>query len=242
MKTYKSIRNSRLWYFAIFLLLLFVGACLGNTQRVQAATAVKVQSKAVAYTDIRHTKTLEVTFPEKGDRIKNLKSSSANLKIMETYYSYSKSENQSIISYYAKKTGTYKITFDVYKADNKKRSSHSVTVYANKFQGNWKIDGKYYNKWSGYGGYNGNVTYYTTASAGKIAFVLPKGCKLSKLEKWYDTASGKTVTTKISNGAKIPYNRSSSSITASTTFRATYKDTYTNKTYIMSLTVVCLAK
>lgn len=242
MEKYKRIQNRRLWYYMILLIFLFMGVCIVSPRQAQAATAVKVQSKAVAYADIRCTKLLEVTYPVKGDRIKNLKSSSSNLKIMETEYSYSKSENHSIISYYAKKAGTYKITFDVYKADNKKRSSHSVTVYAGKFQGFWKINDKYYKKWPGYGGDNGHVTYYTTASSGKIAFAVPKGGKLLKLEKSYYTAAGKEVKTRISNGTKVSYNHSSSYYANETTFTATYKDTYTNKTHSISLIVRCLAK
>lgn len=65
-----------------------------------------------------------------GRTIKNLKTSNKNLKAKVTSLSVSSSQTQNsgYIGVYAKKTGTYKVSFDVYNAKNTKVKSLSVKV------------------------------------------------------------------------------------------------------------------
>ncbi len=63
-----------------------------------------------------------------GKNIKNVKTSDKNLKAKVTRLSVSTSQNSGYIGVYAKKTGKYKVSFDVYNAKNKKIKTLSVKV------------------------------------------------------------------------------------------------------------------
>ena len=55
-----------------------------------------------------------------GKNIKNIKTSSKDLKAKVTRLSLSSSSNSGYVGVYAKKTGKYTVSFDVYNAQNKK--------------------------------------------------------------------------------------------------------------------------
>ncbi len=132
-----------------------------------------------------------------GKNIKNLKTNNKNLKAKVTSLSLSSSQNSGYIGVYAKKTGTYKVSFDVYNAKNKKVKSLSVKVRVLKPTASNSypfksitFDGKAYDY----------QNLYTKGSV-KINVKMNKGYKLKSIEyrtygkpkTTYSTSNSKTI-------------------------------------------------
>ncbi len=168
-----------------------------------------------AYTDV------DVSF--EGDTVGNVKSSSPNLiaQITENKYQKSKSKDYSAspydennkyigyptktvisrgdvkISFFAKKAGTYKVTFDVIKADGSIRCKKTITVTTN-----YSYDSpiKAFK-------YGGKLLYeygqYLTKTSGKVSVQMNKGYKFVRMEIGKPDSKGSYTYKKIKNNANI---------------------------------------
>ena len=149
-----------------------------------------------------------------GDRVTNIKSSSKNLiakKTRESYSSKTRKNKQTgkattevdygntYISFFAKKAGTYKVTFDVVKPDGTVRCTKTITVKTNSYEAatspikSIKYAGK--DLYSYYP--------YTTKTSGKLKVTLKKGYKLVSIKIGKYDSNGKMVYTKVKNNGKI---------------------------------------
>lgn len=113
-------------------------------------------------------------FDSEGSKITNLKSNSKNLVVKLTQYSSDECE----IEYYAKKAGSYKITFTI-KPKKGKSINKTVKVTADKIYPIKKVTfgGKnvpMYTFWN-------NWTLYTTAKSGKLSISMNKGYKIEQI-------------------------------------------------------------
>ena len=201
--------------------------------QVSAATAPK---KVRIHANQVWTDAMSITL-DKGDyKIANLKSNSKNLIVRTTYVSSSSSStwNSAQIRMYAKKTGTYKVKFDVVDHSNKVKSSHTVKVYAKNDYPIKKIT------------FGGKSNFYTvtTKTKGKFKVTMNKGYKLNSIQMTTYNKAGKSTTKKIKNGQTVTLgkyryigdkNKSSgyenwyASFLASTTFTVNYTDKYTKE-------------
>ena len=185
--------------------LVFGGVVVLPAQEVSAVTKLTYQSKVRTGVGVEFMGSFTVNFVKKGDKIKNLKSSSKNLVVRPTYThsGYVDGSNfYASYSLFAKKKGTYKVTFDVYNAANKKiASKKKITVYAegtgNVIQ-SVKLDGKEIKQ-----NYSNNA--YTTKKDGKVKFTYGKGIDVLsiKVEK-YDKKST-YVPKSFVNGRKVTF-------------------------------------
>jgi len=187
------------------LVLVFGGVVVLPAQEVSAVTKLTYQKKVRSGVGVEFMGSFTVYFVNKGDKIKNLKSSSKNLVVKPTYIrsGYADGENfYATYSLFAKKKGTYKVTFDVYNAANKKiASKKKITVYADgtgKVIESVKLDGKEIKQ-------NYSNSAYTTKKAGKVKFAYGKGIDVLsiKVEK-YDKKSV-FVPKSFGNGKKVTF-------------------------------------
>ena len=126
MKLFKQITC------AVLTLCLCAGLLLIPSAPVSAATGPSAP-KAV---DVSYYKNypmvndsaISVQLGTNGKNIKNIKTSSKNLKAKVTRLSLSSSSNSGYVGVYAKKTGKYTVSFDVYNAQNKKIKKFTVKV------------------------------------------------------------------------------------------------------------------
>ena len=196
--------------------------------------------------------TVSFDLPKYGMVIKNLKTSSKNLVVKVTgtedaQNPYTKTSSSSAtLSVYAKKAGTYKVTFDLYYRSGKKSSRKTIRVYAASDSAVKSCT------------FNGKpISYgFTSAKSGKIKVTMNKGYKLKKVEigKTRVKKSGKNTSSSIvyktiKNGQKVTlsttpyrYGNETTSITgayskyyntnlaAYTYVRVTYADKYTKLT------------
>lgn len=150
----------------------------------------------------------------KGDRIANVKSNSKNLIAKKTReYHYHKTEKDydtdqivatdeysyASISYFAKKKGTYKVSFDVVKPDGTVRCTKTITVkatgsttYVDPFKSVTFAGKDIYSYFP-----------YSQTKSGKIKVSMKKGYKLVSIE--VGTYNNKNILTykKVKNNAKI---------------------------------------
>ncbi len=184
---------------------------------VQAASSVYVVSKARCGVGMRYSSTVTVNLVASTDTIKNIKvysgtkgsKKTSNLVVKRTYQYKSSYRPYADLTFYAKKAGTYRIKFDVYKSSKSKRTSRTVTVFA-----------------SGYGSSISKVTldkttatssaanmssYYTTKSSAKVKFTMAKGLKIKKITASYLDQNGKVKTKTFKNGSKITFGKYGSS-------------------------------
>lgn len=236
--------------FATFALL--AALLIGSTITASAA-GTAIPKKIRIFPGSIDNYTTNFDLPALGDKIKNLKSNSKNLYVKQTAgrdykSSWDTSSNGSSVTLgmYAKKAGTYKVTFDIYSSNNKKKSSKTITVYAKSDLPIKKFT------------YGGKVYKYNVnqKSSGKIQVKMNSGYKLKKIEvgkyQVKNTANGKESEIKyttIKNGSKItlskvPYtyeyksgsltesyysNSFSKGMNAETLIRITYTDKYTKQ-------------
>lgn len=213
---------------------------------VAAATAPEATAPAAEHVAVKQTysQEIEVVFAEGDYKIANLKSSSSNLLLRTTYIGASSSKRSydsehpygyAEIGMYAKKKGTYVVTFDVIGRNQEVRSSHSVKVYAD---GNTPVKKTTF---------NGSTNIYSTLAPkakGKFKVTMTKGYQLQSITMTTYNKAGKMVTKKVKNGANVTlgkYRRISegyknaasenwsAELLARTQFRVTYKDKYSGE-------------
>ena len=127
---------------------------------------------------------ISVQLGTNGKNIKNIKTSSKNLKAKVTRLSLSSSSNSGYVGVYAKKTGKYTVSFDVYNAQNKKIKKFTVKVNVTEptFSNNSPFKSVTFNNKE----YDYAKAVYNKNSV-KVNVKMNKGYKLKKIE--YSTYS-----------------------------------------------------
>lgn len=168
------------------LFILTFGLLLGLVT-IKSETASAANAKATVPKSVRITSNaifesaIQITPASYGDKIKNLKISSKNLKVKQSLINYDQSvkKRKLAFSLYAKKTGTYYVTFNICDSKGKKKSSHKITVYVKNDLPIKSIT---------YGGESMKMTsfdewiLYTDMSFGKFKVTMNKGYKLKKIQ------------------------------------------------------------
>ena len=182
MKLFKQITC------AVLTLCLCAGLLLIPSAPVSAATGPSAP-KAV---DVSYYKNypmvndsaISVQLGTNGKNIKNIKTSSKNLKAKVTRLSLSSSSNSGYVGVYAKKTGKYTVSFDVYNAQNKKIKKFTVKVNVTEptFSNNSPFKSVTFNNKE----YDYAKAVYNKNSV-KVNVKMNKGYKLKKIE--YSTYS-----------------------------------------------------
>lgn len=209
---------------------------------IKAAAASKdsVPTKVRVYSTEWESNSIKMELAEYGTYVDNLKTSSSNLiaKVTNIYANKSENElrNEVTISTFAKKNGTYTVSFDLMNADGTKKASKKVKLYVY----NWPVKSVTINGKT----MKSNII---SAKSGKVKVKLTKGNTIKKLEYGVYNKTGKMTYKTFKNGAKIifgnypylynsgnesegySYKSYSTSILASTNIRVTYKDKYTKK-------------
>lgn len=238
-------------------MLLFAGIVAGSCL-VASAANVTYPKKIRVYPESTYP-TLTIELANAKDEVKNVKSSSKNLKVVrvqevstnqswdyetETY----KEEHEYRYVLYSKKNGKYTVKFDVVGADGT-NTSHSVTVFVKNDPAVKSIT---------FGGKNLGVA---TSNSGKLKVVMNKGYKLKKIRvgKFKRIENPDTnykvrtemVYTDIKNGSKVTLSkvpeeeiydyeytgydgvsfthRNTKDVTAPTYFEVTYIDKWTKE-------------
>lgn len=186
------------------------GVHYDDTQTVTVGYVSNYNYGGGAYTYIR--------LDNDGDRIANVKSGSANLLAKKTVEDYSKSTSTdydydtdknvtvtttryyyTYISFFAKKKGTYKVSFDVLDSRGNIRCKKTITVTA-VTSSSTESPVKSIK-------YRGKDLYtyypYTTAASGKLSVKLKKGYQLVSIEIGKQDSSGEYVYTKVKNNKTI---------------------------------------
>lgn len=175
---------------------------------MDASAKAKLSKKTIVITTKSvYNETIQVTYSKSDKYIKNLKvkgSGSKNLLVRQTcqnYHenSYSTDNGYASLSFFAKKKGTYKVTFDVYNKNDKKENAFTVTVKAVDSVGSYDypiksatFDGKT------------NVFYdLTTKKSGKFKVKMKNGYRLKGITLTYYDKKGNYKTKKIKNNAKV---------------------------------------
>lgn len=200
MKSIKKVTG-----FILFVMIVVCGFITLNSQEVHAAVSVpKTVNCGVGVAGCRF---INITH-EEGNRIKNLKSNNSNMRVKADPPSW----ESSYINIYCKKAGTYKMSFDLYTKNNKKKKSYSITVYAAKCwwstNGNIKsvqLDGK---------DIEGDLVlqpgtdarlYYTTKTSAKVKVTVSKNVTLKKIQISTYNKNGTFVDKTIKNGSKAVF-------------------------------------
>lgn len=188
-----------------------------------------------------------------GDRVGNIKSSSSNLLVKKTRESHSnitikdwetnqkttkQNYRSAYLSFFAKKAGEYKVTFDVIKEDSGIRCTKTITVKAVGSRTN--VSPIKSIKYAGKDLYN--YYPYATKTTGKLKVVMKKQYKLQSIEVGKTNKSGKVEYKKVKNNKKISlakkttythnynYGSSGAKYTYDELFPVTYiRITYVNK-------------
>lgn len=169
-----------------------------------------------------------------GYRISNVKSSSSSLLVKKTKENYSTdtdydydtdlykaqkmtSYHDTCISYFAKKAGTYKVSFDVVDTKtNKTVATKTIKVIA---KNTVYLDPIKSIKYNGKDLYN--YYPYTNKTSGKLKVTMKKGYQLVKIEVGKVNSKGVTEYKKVKNGAKI---KLATKQTYSYSYAASYSD------------------
>ncbi len=198
----------------ILLATLFVAFFAMGIVGEAAAKKSTVPKKVRIYVDSVDTDAIQVLYAKEKYQIKNLKTNSKKLIAKQSYQSYEisndgESDNSAEISLYAKKQGSYKVTFDICdEKGNVVEKKVTVQVFAKNDSPFKKVT------------YNGksSIEYYTTKSSVKFKVAMNKGYKLKKIEysvnniskdEWEDGYNCYTDTTwkTIKNGGKVTLNK-----------------------------------
>lgn len=193
-----------------------------------------------------YSSNIEVKFSQGDYKIQNVKCSSKNLTYRVTYVSSTSSKRTyekdkpwgyGQIGLYAKKKGTYTVTFDVVDKNMNVTSSHSVKVYANKEVGVKKVT--FAGKDATYG--TGGIW---PSGSGAFKVTMNKGYTLKSITMTTYNKSGKATLKKIKNGAKVTLGKYryisektdtsysnwwSAELLAQTKFEIVYKDKYSGQ-------------
>lgn len=210
-----------------------------DCQKAEAAYKVYAPNDVRCGVGKRYYKTARIDLVSGEDTIKNIKvyqgkKKSKNLVAKLTALSHSDYSPYAYITYYAKKPGTYKIKFDVYKSKKSKRTSRVITVHAQGYDSSIvavSFNGKNIVK-----DYKDCYSCYTDRKSGKIKFTLAKGYSIKKIRMSYRDQNGDWKTIAFKNGKKATFGRYgyssdtesywSKDMWALTQFEITYKDRY----------------
>lgn len=216
-----------------------------------------------------------ISLSEEGDRVTNVKSSSSNLlakktyerRYTDTYTDYEYDENTyegkyvqktktsysfAYISFFAKKAGKYKVTFDVIDAQGKVKCTKTISVETYRDSVSKPIV-----KSIKYAGKDFYEHYpYATKKQGKLSVKLAKGYSLVSIERGVSDAQGNYVYKKIKNNKtlklatsqKYSYSNSSFSRTdvdelfPDTLIRLTIKNKKTKEVFTMTYSLCTINK
>lgn len=229
---------------AAFLTLALLLGCMPLAAVDIQAASIYVPNDRRCGVGPRYYSTADIYLASRTNVIKNIKVYSGkkrtnNLVIKQTYkYKYEYATSPYIrMTFYAKKTGTYKVSFDIYKNSKAKRkmASRTMRIHASTF-------GSVVSKVAVNGkdviGQNPNnqYSYYTSLRSAKVKFSLAKGCRIRSIKVIRRDQNGNDRTYSFSNGKKVSFgtygifnddeyswNRGMWSYT---TFRITYRDSY----------------
>lgn len=241
----------------VLTLALALGCVPCTTTEVQAAT-IYVPNNQRCGVGPRYYSNADIYLASSSNVIKNIKTYSGkrrtqNLVVKQTYkYKYKEASRPYLrLTFYAKKTGTYRITFDIYKDSKakKKMTSRTIKIHASTFGSivsKVNLNGK-----SIIGKNPSNrSTYYTSLSSARVKFSLAKGCRIRGIKVVKRDQNGNDRTYGFSNGRKVSLGRYgvfsdddyswSRGMWASTTFKITYRDSYaqdTTKNYTTEYTL-----
>lgn len=210
-----------------------------------------------------YSSNIEVKFSQGDYKIQNVKCSSKNLTYRVTYVSSTSSKRTydqdnpwgyGQIGLYAKKKGTYTVTFDVVDKNMNVTSSHSVKVYANSETGIKKVTFAGKIKYTADRGSNG----IGKSESGAFKVTMNKGYTLKSITMTTYNKSGKATQKKIKNGAKVTlgkyryisdksqntssYDSWNADLLAETRFEIVYKDKYSNQNMTKICVFYCLPK
>lgn len=156
---------------------------------------------------------ISVQLGTNGKNIKNVKTSSKNLKAKVTRLSLSSSQSSGYVGVYAKKTGKYTVSFDIYNSQNKKIKK--LTVKVNVIEPTFSNDGPFKSVTFDNKAYDYEKAIYNKNSV-KVNVKMNKGYKLKKIEyKTYSkpaveanssystTYSNSEITKTVKNGKSI---------------------------------------
>ncbi|MBD5545473.1 MAG: hypothetical protein HDR01_14835 [Lachnospiraceae bacterium] len=154
-----------------------------------------------------------IQLSNRGDRVTNVKSSSTNLLAKKTYESYDTSTSidydtkqktvssryyTTYISFFAKKAGTYTVTFDIVKQDGTVRCTKSIKVKASGSTASSPI------KKITYAGKDLYSYYpFTTKGSGKLKVTMKAAYKLVSIEVGSCNKKGEITYKKVKNNKKI---------------------------------------
>lgn len=224
-----SVKKIKKWMSVMLALSVMISLLMIPAQETQAAETASVTKAVHLNVGTCKDGAISITFAAEWDHVKNLKTSSKNLKAkitsinMNTYNQ--QTPDTASISLYAIKKGTYTVSFDIYNESEKKVSSHTVKVYVNTDQAIKSVT------------FAGEQTYaLTEKTKGKLAVTMNKGYTLKKiiLETYDKTGEEKTQQVKnnsIVTLGKYPHLYKSGKM---------YEDYYHMSTSLMTYTGICV--
>lgn len=177
---------------------MMIGLIVVPAQPVQAAVNVpeKLHYSVGGYSNYA----FRVEFEHPGDRIANLSTSGDGLKAMVTTKSYLSNskymENFAEIGIYARKKGTYTLSFDICNSGNETLSSHSVKVYVKTKTGPAS-------KSVVFDGTEIHGGMVEKKASGKLSVTLNKGYTLNKIVLQTYDKNGKQKLKTVKNNSKI---------------------------------------
>lgn len=192
---------------------MLLAACLAAAVMLvpdtDAFAKAKVASKSIEIgVNSVYSTNIQVEYSKGDAKINNIKTSSKNLIARQTYqyyhtdaYSYSDHPyGYAQIGVYAKKKGTYTVSFDVCDAKGKKLSSHKVKVTARVTTG-----GSYVSPFKKvtFAGKQNIFSEPTSKKSGKFKVEMNKGYKLTSIKMRYYDKQGKRVEKTIKNNANV---------------------------------------
>ena len=224
------------------LVLVFGSVVVLPPQEVEATAAAKKPKVSYSKNErcgvgMRYRSTASIELTQNGYTVKKIKSSSKDLVVKRTYESKDSNHNNGVktydyytnITFYAKKAGKYKISFDIVKPNGKK-SGKTKTITVNAAGTGAVITG------AKIGGENmmqetGWSSHYTTKKKGKVKFNLAKGCKIKNITATTRAKNGKEVTKKFKNGKSITLGTYATKSNSNYSYESPYSDYGYNSSY-----------
>lgn len=172
MKIMKKRKTCRKLISGLVMAVFLIGICSVPLLEVQASLYGNVPKKLHIVTN-SSTELFAFDFQAYGDCIKNLKTDSKNLLAKQILEQQDKDAGiyYGVIGLHAAKTGSYKLSFDIYKNNGQKKASYVIKVYANQDRAvNYVKLG------------NSTGKALLTGTSGKVQVSLHKGYQLKKIE------------------------------------------------------------
>jgi len=207
----------------------------------EASAAAVTYPKNVRIGTDMYSQRISVNMVASGDIIKNIKVSSKDLVARRTSYyrGVDRKNTYEIITVYAKKEGKYKLSFDVFKANGKKRGkTRTITIHANNNHRFFRA--VRVNNTNVVTDNSNTYSFRTTGKSATVRFGLAEGYKIRKIEVGKPNKKGVVNYKTVKNGQKTTfgtyaysyYNKGTLGTSwtkdywADTYFRITYTDSY----------------